>query len=114
MSDRLVNAIIDSEINNELIELMKVLAEPNRLKIMQIMYHCSEHSVTKLSGLINTSQPATSQHLKILRQAGILSSRKEGRQMIYFIDQKEIMRRYGKCIRHIREFFNINGNNISR
>lgn len=109
MNDSFIDNFTDSEITGEIIELMKVLAESNRFKILQIMYYSSEYPVTELSKILRTSQPATSQHLKILKQAGIVNARKEGRQMIYFIDNDEITKRYGRGIAHLKHFFGIKG-----
>ncbi|MDD3716948.1 MAG: metalloregulator ArsR/SmtB family transcription factor [Candidatus Marinimicrobia bacterium] len=94
-----------AEVTQELVEFMKILAEPNRLRIVQYMYLNSEHCVTKLAELIGITQPATSQHLKLLRQSGVLSSRKDGRMILYSLDRDSIMQRYGNGIRHIKQFF---------
>lgn len=109
MKNRIIHNITDSEISEEIIDLMKVLAETNRMRIVQIMFYCSEYSVTELARLLQISQPATSQHLKILKQAGIVNMRKEGRQMIYYIDNDEITKRYGRGIMHLKRFFKIDG-----
>lgn len=93
-----------AEVTQELVEFMKILAEPNRLRIVQYMYLNSEHCVTKLAELIGITQPATSQHLKLLRQSGVLSSRKDGRMILYSLDRDSIMQRYGNGIRHIKQF----------
>lgn len=93
-----------AEVTQELVEFMKILAEPNRLTIVQYMYLNSEHCVTKLAELIGITQPATSQHLKLLRQSGVLSSRKDGRMILYSLDRDSIMKRYGNGIRHIKQF----------
>lgn len=93
-----------AEVTQELVEFMKILAEPNRLTIVQYMYLNSEHCVTKLAELIGITQPATSQHLKLLRQSGVLSSRKDGRMILYSLDRDSIVQRYGNGIRHIKQF----------
>jgi ArsR family transcriptional regulator, lead/cadmium/zinc/bismuth-responsive transcriptional repressor len=100
-----LESIPEDEICHELIELMKVLAEPNRFKIIEIIYHYSEHSVTTLAELLDISQPAASQHLKILKQSGLVNYRKDGRKMLYSIDHNEIKRRYGKAIELLYQYF---------
>jgi ArsR family transcriptional regulator, arsenate/arsenite/antimonite-responsive transcriptional repressor len=66
------------------------LGDPVRLSILQILpteptchNACNVSSIAERIGL---SQPATSHHLRILRQAGIITNEKKCRDMIYWID----------------------------
>jgi|GEM_PF-6344149 DNA-binding transcriptional ArsR family regulator len=88
----------------ELVEFMKILAEPNRLRIIHYLYLKTEYCVTELAALIGITQPAASQHLKLLRQSGVLSARKSGRMILYSLDSDSISRRYGSGIRYIQQF----------
>lgn len=69
------------------------LGDPVRLQILQILPTDSgcEHAcnVSTIAERIGLSQPATSHHLRILRQAGIISNEKKCRDMIYWIDTDE-------------------------
>jgi DNA-binding transcriptional ArsR family regulator len=46
----------------------------------------SERSVGELGALLRLRQPATSQHLRILRDAGLLSVRQDGNRRLYRLD----------------------------
>jgi ArsR family transcriptional regulator len=66
------------------------LGDPVRLQILQILPTeptCHDAcNVSKIAERIGLSQPATSHHLRILRQAGIITNEKKCRDMIYWID----------------------------
>ena len=66
------------------------LGDPVRLQILRILPTeptCHNAcNVSKIAERIGLSQPATSHHLRILRQAGIITNEKKCRDMIYWID----------------------------
>lgn len=66
------------------------LGDPVRLQILQILPTeptCHNAcNVSRIAERIGLSQPATSHHLRILRQAGIITNEKKCRDMIYWID----------------------------
>ncbi len=59
-----------------------LIADPSRLKIMWLLCHCEE-CVNNIAAAVNMSAPAVSHHLKLLRQANLLQSRREGKEMFY-------------------------------
>ncbi|MGY0004569.1 ArsR/SmtB family transcription factor [Micromonospora sp. I033] len=62
-----------------------VLAEPTRRRILDRLRR-SESSVGDLVEELGMSQPAVSKHLKVLREAGLVSCRTAAQQRIYRID----------------------------
>ena len=81
------------ETNLEIEALAKqlwALGDPVRLQILRILPTESTcHNacnVSTIAARIGLSQPATSHHLRILRQAGIITNEKKCRDMIYWID----------------------------
>lgn len=62
--------------------IFKVIGDPNRLKILEIL-RAGENCQCEIIPLIAQSQPTVSRHLKLLEDAGLLSSRKEGTKMFY-------------------------------
>ncbi|MEU7820407.1 metalloregulator ArsR/SmtB family transcription factor [Catellatospora sp. NPDC049133] len=62
-----------------------VLGEANRLRILEHL-RGSEHSVGELVDRLGLSQPAVSKHLRVLREAGFVSSRIAAQQRIYRIE----------------------------
>lgn len=62
--------------------LFQLISDPTRLKIMWLLCHCEE-CVNDIACAVNMSAPAVSHHLRLLKQAGLLSSRREGKEMYY-------------------------------
>lgn len=61
---------------------LKQLNDPTRLEIFWILCH-REECVINLASLMDMSSPAVSHHLRSLKLAGLIQSRREGKEMIY-------------------------------
>lgn len=64
----------------ELKTTLKALGDMARLTIVYHLAHAQEVTVTDLAELLGISQPLVSWHLRRLRRAGIISTRRAGRQ----------------------------------
>ncbi len=69
--------------------IFKVIGDPNRLKIVEIL-RAGENCQCEIIPLIAQSQPTVSRHLKLLEEAGLIRSRKEGTKTFYQIVDKLI------------------------
>ena len=63
--------------------LFKTLADPTRRAIFERLCRDGEQTVGALTARAKVSQPAVSKHLGILKQAGLVRDRHEGRQTHY-------------------------------
>lgn len=70
---------------------LKAMAHPLRLKILCILGTATEASVQDLVDKVGTSQSNISQHLSILREKGILTTRKHANKVFYRIGDKQIL-----------------------
>jgi DNA-binding transcriptional ArsR family regulator len=64
------------------IDVFKAVADPTRRALLDMLGE-SERSVTELLQAFNCSQPAISQHLRLLHDAGLVDVRQVGRQRLY-------------------------------
>ncbi len=64
-------------------EVAKALSHPLRLQIVDILSEQEDNCVQDLTEILPASQSSISKHLKILKQAGIISRRKEGLKNFY-------------------------------
>jgi len=71
-------------------EICSALADPNRILIL---YALSErpHTVNGLAAALSISQPATSRHLKVLRERGMVSATRQGQSIQYAINDPRII-----------------------
>lgn len=65
------------------------LAEPHRREILDLLRGC-ERPVGDLVDRIHLSQPGVSKHLRVLREAGLVSVRVHGRQRLYTLDPRPL------------------------
>ena len=72
------------------VRCLKVLAHPARLKIICVL-KTGEHSVQQLEGYVGVAQATLSQHLSLLKDRGILSSRRQGNFSLYRIANEEMV-----------------------
>jgi len=63
--------------------LFKSLADPTRRAIFERLCRDGEQTVRVLTGHSGVSQPAVSKHLGVLKLAGLVSDRREGRETHY-------------------------------
>lgn len=63
--------------------MMKAIAHPMRLAILGYISEAEELTVTKIHERVNIEQSTASHHLGILKDKGVLISRREGKNTIY-------------------------------
>ncbi len=78
-----------SKISVNPITFAKALADETRQKIMSLCC-CKWLSVGEIVEALHVSQPTVSHHLSILRAAGLVDSRREGKQVFYSLNQEKI------------------------
>ena len=72
------------------VEFAKAIADETRQKIMGLCC-CEELSVNEIVEQTNVSQPTVSHHLAILREAGLVDVRHEGKQAYYTLNQERMV-----------------------
>lgn len=63
--------------------MMKAIAHPMRLAILGHLIEYKELTVTEIHELVNIEQSTASHHLGILKDKGVIISRREGKNTIY-------------------------------
>ncbi|ADD67773.1 transcriptional regulator, ArsR family [Denitrovibrio acetiphilus DSM 12809] len=67
------------------VDVFKALGDNNRLRILS-MLNVRELCVCEINAVLKVSMSTISSHLKILRNAGLVTSRKDGRWIIYRLE----------------------------
>ena len=79
------------------VEFCKALADPTRQKILGMLLE-EEKTVSEVVGAFHLSQPTVSHHLDILNRSGLLSNRREGKQIFYRTNQDIVVSCCGKLM----------------
>lgn len=82
------------EIRQKILEsqaaVLKALGQPTRLQILEVLKE-GERCVCEIFPAIQQEQANVSKHLSVLKQNGILDSRKEGLRILYRIKNPEVL-----------------------
>ena len=70
----------------DLVEILQALGDPIRLQLVDVLRkHAGKVCVCELVPLFEVAQPTVSHHLKVLREAGIVGSEREGLWAYYYV-----------------------------
>src|SRR2546421_7215660 len=100
VADDIFDLIGKSENIREASEAMQAIAHPMRLKILCLVGN-QELSVLEIVEAVGTTQSNISQHLAVLREQGILDSRKDANKVFYRVADSRVL----KMIALTREIF---------
>jgi len=79
--------------NNTYLELkaktFKVFADPTRLRILEVL-RSGEKNVSAIMERLNLRQSTVSQQLRMLKECGVVSSRREGREVYYRLKNEQV------------------------
>lgn len=80
--ERVLNKMPHTEDFTDIAFLFQQLGDPTRLRILWLLCHCDE-CVCNIAAAVDMSAPAVSHHLRILKKSGIISSRRDGKEVYY-------------------------------
>jgi DNA-binding transcriptional ArsR family regulator len=66
------------------VEVFEAIAQPKRREILRLLAE-QERSAGEIASRFDVTQPAISQHLKVLRETGLISERREGTKRIFSV-----------------------------
>lgn len=97
--------MLDELLEEDVVNFFKAIANKGRIKIL---YALKQHSltVTEISEHVGMSQSAVSHHLKDLKMARLVSNKKEGRKVIYHLDDDHVHDLFDTAIEHVKEIYN--------
>jgi ArsR family transcriptional regulator len=76
-----------------ILTIFKALSDETRLKILKLLEN-GELCVCDLFTALDMSQPKVSFHLGVLKEAGIIKDRKQGKWIHYTLDTSDLFRRF--------------------
>ena len=100
---KIVNETMPSEEKlYDLAELFKVFGDSTRIRILYVLFE-SEVCVCDLAAVLNMTQSAISHQLRLLKQAGLVNGRREGKQIIYYLADDHVRTIISMGLEHINE-----------
>jgi len=82
------------------VNMLKAIAHPMRISIISLLEDGRKMTVTEIHEKLQIEQSTTSHHLGILKDKGVLSSKREGKNTLYFLRNENLGRILdciGKC-----------------
>jgi DNA-binding transcriptional ArsR family regulator len=81
-----------SEFSVEAIRIFKALSDATRYQMVRMLLNCNELGCVEFEKAFELSKPAMSHHYRVLENAGLLSSRKEGVYVYFSLDKERLER----------------------
>lgn len=79
--------------------VFKALSDPTRLRILKVISHMREMCECNIVPAFGLSQPTISYHLKVLREAGLITSQRRGQWVYHQVNQGAVL----KAVRSLTE-----------
>ena len=100
--ERLKNELPDEETTERLSEVFKVFGDNTRIRILWALFD-HELCVYDISDKVNMSQSAVSHQLRILKNAKLVKSRRDGKQTFYSLDDDHVKTIIEQVLIHAEE-----------
>lgn len=81
---------LSTEQLNTASSILKAIAHPIRISILNFLEGGKKLTVTEIHQLLNIEQSTTSHHLGILKDKGVLSSKRDGKNTYYFLKHNSL------------------------
>jgi len=90
---------------NQYEAVMKAASDPTRIRILKIL-EGGEICVCQIIAVIQLSQPTISNHLSLLKSAGLITDRKDKKWVFYSLDGQDADGYAGRTLRNLRDLLN--------
>lgn len=97
--------MLEDYIERDVADLFKAISNQTRIKILYALKQ-EPLTVTEISKKLNMSQSAISHQLKELKVVRLVKNHREGRQMIYELDDDHVHHIFETAIEHVKEIYN--------
>ncbi|HJA10720.1 MAG TPA: metalloregulator ArsR/SmtB family transcription factor [Candidatus Duodenibacillus intestinavium] len=81
-------------------QVFKQLSDACRCRIFLLLCH-SEECVINIAAAVKMSSPAVAHHLRLLRLAGLVTTRREGKEVFYRVADTELARSMHRMIEEV-------------
>ncbi|MBF1684588.1 MAG: helix-turn-helix transcriptional regulator [Selenomonas sp.] len=93
---------IDADTAQHLADLFKTLGDSTRIKILSLLTKTEEMRVYDIADSLTMGQSAISHQLRVLRSARLVKFRRDGKEVLYSIDDDHVMKLLGQGLEHVQ------------
>ena len=83
-------SLIDVDVAVDLAEMFRLLGDPTRVRILFTLLEAGELSVCDIAEVVETTDTKVSQAMRLLRSAGVVRNRRDGRNIFYRLDDGHV------------------------
>jgi DNA-binding transcriptional ArsR family regulator len=94
--------ILDEHTAAHVAELFSAFSDTSRVRILSVIVE-QEMNISTLAEMIGVSVSAISHHMRGLRQMRLVKSRRDGKEVYYYVDDPHIIALFQQGVRHILE-----------
>ncbi len=95
------NSLHEDKDINKLTNIFKALSDPTRARIIYILSQ-SPLCVCDISTILDMTQSSTSHHLRVLRDTNLVKFKREGKLVIYSLDDDHVLKLFEQGLDHVR------------
>lgn len=83
-------SLIDVNVAGDLAEMFRLLGDPTRVRILFALLEAGELCVCDIAEVVETTDTKVSQAMRLLRSAGVVRNRRDGRNIFYRLDDGHV------------------------
>ena len=102
VTDKVSGTMPDESALYDAAELLKVFGDPTRLRIISALCK-SEMCVCDIAKLLGMTQSAISHQLRVLKQARLVTTRRDGKTIFYSLCDEHVQRIFSCALDHVME-----------
>lgn len=94
--------LIDTDEAGRITELFRLLGDPTRVRILYALVEAGELCVCDIAAVVGVPETSTSHALRLLRTAGVVRSRRDGRMVYYLLHDAHVRLLLDVSAEHLR------------
>lgn len=102
IKQKTVSAALDEHTAAHVAELFRSFSDTSRVRIVSVLVN-GKMNVSALAQLVGISESAVSHHMRGLRQMRLVTSRKEGKEVYYCVEDEHIIRLFQQGVKHVQD-----------
>jgi len=95
-------SILDEHLAAHVAELFRAFSDTSRVRIFSVIVE-QEMNISTLAKLVGVTESAVSHHMRGLRQMRLVKSRRDGKEVYYYVDDPHIIALFQQGIKHVKE-----------